>query len=84
VVASNTSSLPEVVGDVGVLVDPTDTQELAAALASLLGDAERRSELSSRGLTRASLFSWERAARETLRVYRSDQDVRRNGHRNPR
>ena len=72
VVVSNVSSLPEVVGDAGVLVDPTDTQALAVALACLLGDVERRIVLSARGLARASLFSWQRAARETLAVYREE------------
>jgi len=69
VVASNTSSLPEVVGDAGVLIDPADTQALADALASLLNDAERRAGLSARGLTRARLFSWKRVAGEVLRIY---------------
>jgi glycosyltransferase involved in cell wall biosynthesis len=72
VVASNTSSLPEVVGDAGVLVDPTDTQAIAAVLVSLLSDIERRGEMSARGLARAAEFSWERAARETLKVYQDN------------
>jgi glycosyltransferase involved in cell wall biosynthesis len=82
VVASNAASLPEVVGGAGVLIDPADTQALAAALASLLGDAERRADLSARGLARADRFSWQRAARETLEVYHSRGIG--NGCRNPR
>jgi glycosyltransferase involved in cell wall biosynthesis len=71
VITSNSSSLPEVIGDAGMLVDPTDTQALTAALASLLNDTERRADLSTRGLARARLFSWERTAREMLKVYQS-------------
>jgi glycosyltransferase involved in cell wall biosynthesis len=70
VIASDTSSLPEVVGDAGVLVDPNDTDALADALAALLNDDEKRAELSARGLARARAFSWEQAARKTLEVYR--------------
>ena len=70
VITSNASSLPEVVGDAGLLVDPTDTDALAAALTLLLDDPERRAALRAAGLARAALFSWERAARETLEVYK--------------
>lgn len=69
VIASHTSSLPEVVGDAGILIDPTDTQALANALVSLAANAELRADLSARGLARAALFSWEEAARKTLEVY---------------
>ena len=69
VVASNRSSLPEVVGKAGLLIDPFDMDALAAALARLLGDAALRRELSAQGLIRARRFTWERAARETLAVY---------------
>ena len=70
VITSNTSSLPEVVGDAGVTVSPTDTVALAEALGDLLFDAERRQSLREAGLARARLFSWERAAYRTLTVYR--------------
>lgn len=70
VVASNVSSLPEVVGDAGVLVDPSDTGALAAAMATLLTDGAQRLRLSRAGLARAAQFSWERAASEALGVYR--------------
>jgi glycosyltransferase involved in cell wall biosynthesis len=69
VITSNVSSLPETVGDAGVLIDPADTQALAAAIVSLLEDARRRVALSAHSLTRAGLFSWKRAARETLAIY---------------
>ncbi len=69
VITSNTSSLPEVVGDAGMMVDPTDTEALAAALLHLLGDADLRTELRRRGLQRARQFAWEATARRTLEVY---------------
>ncbi len=68
VVAANTSSLPEVVGEAGLLVDPLRVDELAAALVRLLTDDELRRECARRGLARARAFSWERAATETLAV----------------
>ena len=69
VVASNTSSLPEVVGDAALTVDPYDVEGLAKAMEQLLNDEELRNEMRTRGLARAKLFSWERTARETLKVY---------------
>jgi glycosyltransferase involved in cell wall biosynthesis len=69
VITSNTSSLPEVVGEAGVLVDPTDASALAVALMALLSDPERRARLHAVSLARAAMFSWERAARQTLAVY---------------
>jgi glycosyltransferase involved in cell wall biosynthesis len=69
VIASNASSLPEVVGDSGVLVDPHQPQQWATALAQLCQDADLRAELGWRGMQRARQFSWSRMARETLQVY---------------
>jgi glycosyltransferase involved in cell wall biosynthesis len=69
VVASRTSSLPEVVGEAGLLVDPRDPRALAEALQRLAGDAALRRTLSQAGIRQAARFSWERAARETLAVY---------------
>jgi glycosyltransferase involved in cell wall biosynthesis len=71
VVCSKRSSLPEVVGDAALTVDPSDTDALRAALRRLLRDAELRAELRARGLRQAARFSWTRAARETLAVYRT-------------
>ncbi len=70
VVAANSSSLPEVVGDAGILVAPEDEEEMAAAICRVLGDEELHAELSRRGLQRASLFTWEETARKTLGTYR--------------
>ncbi len=70
VIVSNASSLPEVVGDAAVLVDPHNVDEWVAALCRLCDDADMRAELCSRGLERAREFSWTRMAQETVRVYR--------------
>jgi alpha-1,3-rhamnosyl/mannosyltransferase len=69
VIASNRTSLPEVVGDAGLLVDP-EPEALAAAISRLMADAGLRLTLRARGLERAATFSWQRTATETLRVYR--------------
>ncbi len=71
VVASNTSSLPEVVGDAGLLVDPRSPESIAVAIHRLLSDPDLRHTLRRRGRERAAKFSWERTARETLAVYES-------------
>jgi glycosyltransferase involved in cell wall biosynthesis len=70
VVVSSTSSLPEVVGDAGLLVDPTNEQEIASAMQRLLDDSSLREELRRRSMARAALFSWERTTQQTLDVYR--------------
>lgn len=76
VICSNTSSLPEVVGDAAVMVDPSSTEQLAAALIRVLEDPELSARLRERGHERARLFTWERAAAETVGVY---EDVLRGG-----
>jgi glycosyltransferase involved in cell wall biosynthesis len=70
VVASNRSSLPEVVGQAGLLVDPTDVEAMADALYSLLNDDDRRAELATLGLAQAGRFTWEHAAKATMATYR--------------
>ncbi len=69
VICSNTSSLPEVVGDGGMLVEPHDLSALANAMDRVLADQDLRAGLTARGLAQARRFSWERAARETLAIY---------------
>lgn len=69
VIAGNTSSLPEVIGDAGLLVDPHDVRAITAALTRLIDDERLRAELKLRGLERAAQFSWERTARLTLAAY---------------
>jgi glycosyltransferase involved in cell wall biosynthesis len=69
VVVSAAGALPEVVGDAGLVVNPEDPDDLAAALGWVLGNPAFQAELARRGLRRAEEFSWERAARETLAIY---------------
>jgi glycosyltransferase involved in cell wall biosynthesis len=70
VISSNASSLPEVVGDAGVLVEPDDVEGLSRELLSLLSDECRCEELRKRGLVRARQFSWDETARRMIEVYR--------------
>ncbi len=69
VITSDTSSLPEVVGEAGLKLPPKDVPALAETLARLLGDAPMRAHYREAGLARAQLFSWQRAAHETQSVY---------------
>lgn len=69
VITSNTSSLPEVVGDAGIMTDPNDVEALAGEMIRVLTDPTLRAEMSEKGLARARLFSWEKCARETIGVY---------------
>jgi len=71
VVCSQASSLPEVAGDAALLVEPHDVDGLAAALQRALSDEALRRQMIARGLAQAARFSWEKAARETLAVYRA-------------
>ncbi|MBO0744454.1 MAG: glycosyltransferase family 4 protein [Candidatus Dormibacteraeota bacterium] len=68
VVVSSRSSLPEVVGDAGLLIDPADPDAWTAALAQVLTDDDLRQELRTRGLARAASFTWSRTAEETWAV----------------
>ena len=70
-VVSNVSSLPEVVGDAALLVDPDNWEEIAVAIYRLLTDDDLHLELRAKGLQRAQCFSWQQAARQTLEVYRA-------------
>ncbi len=69
VITSNVSSLPEVVGEAGLTVDPMDSKGLAEAMNQVLGDEALRQSMRERGLARAGHFSWAKAARETVEVY---------------
>ncbi len=71
VIASDRSSIPEVVGDGGMLVDPVDTDALADAIESVVLDPARAEELRRAGLARARQFTWARSAEMTLQTYRA-------------
>jgi glycosyltransferase involved in cell wall biosynthesis len=70
VVTSTASSLPEVVGQAGLLVDPADTEGLAVAMEQCLTDADLRARMKAMGLARAAVFSWRETARRTVDSYR--------------
>jgi glycosyltransferase involved in cell wall biosynthesis len=70
VVGYRAGAVEEVVGDAGVLVDPGDPEALGDALVAYLGDPARQRDLRARARPRAAGFSWDRAAAETLAVYR--------------
>jgi glycosyltransferase involved in cell wall biosynthesis len=69
VIAGNRTSLPEVVNDAGLLVDPFDKDALASAIARMIDDANLRAHLHVKGLERAKQFSWRETARLTLKAY---------------
>ena len=71
VIASNLTSIPEVVGDGGILINPYDISEISFAIGNLLSNEKLREELSSKGLKRAKEFSWQNTAQNTLKVYES-------------
>jgi glycosyltransferase involved in cell wall biosynthesis len=70
VVTSNRSALPEVAGDAALLVNPESDEELAGAMVGILRDASLRETLRAKGFERARQFTWERAAKQTVAVYK--------------
>jgi len=77
VLCSNASSLPEVVGEAGLLLPPRDTAAWVQALERLLADPALGRALRDRGLAQAKKFTWEAAARQTLAVYHQAAEARR-------
>lgn len=69
-IAAAASSLPEVVGDAGLLLPPDEPDAWATSIAALWDDTQQRAELTRRGPAQAARFSWEQTARATLAVYR--------------
>lgn len=69
VVAANTSSIPEIVGDAGFLVDSHDPRHMAGSMLALYNQPDLRADLSQRALKQAEQFSWKRTIIETLAVY---------------
>jgi glycosyltransferase involved in cell wall biosynthesis len=69
VITSDIEDLREVVGDSAVLINPTNVSEIAGAIIQVLSSDEFRCALVNKGLERAKLFSWDRCAKETIKVY---------------
>jgi glycosyltransferase involved in cell wall biosynthesis len=71
VITSNTSSLPEVVGDAGITINPCDYDKLAETVDNVISDSELKIQLSKMGQARAAEFSWKKCADKTLKIYNS-------------
>ncbi len=70
VISSNTSSMPEVIGEAGILLPPENEKEWAKAMVTLYADKKEWDRLRAAGLIQAKKFSWERCAQETVEVYK--------------
>ena len=70
VIASRAGSIPEVLGDAGILLDPHDVRAWTTAIVDVVNDEKRRDRMRALGLARAADFSWQRTARITAEVYR--------------
>ncbi len=68
VAVSDRFSLPEIVGDAGVLFDPTSIDSMVAAIAPVLNDAARRAAMAEKGLLRAEQYSWRRGAEHMMQL----------------
>ena len=75
VIVGNKTSLPDVVGNAGVLVDPFDVEEIASAIQRVITDSDLQAQLRVKGLARAKLFDWRETARQTLAVYKKAAGV---------
>lgn len=70
VIAANTSSIPEVVGDAGMYFDPLSSEELTTCLDTIVGNSELRESLKRRGLRQSKRFSWKQTATKTYELYK--------------
>ncbi len=80
VAASNRTSIPEVLGDAGMLFEPEDESSIADAIYSILSDTNLRNKFIERGLARSKMFSWPKVAKETLRAYRIAYDKSKSSY----
>jgi glycosyltransferase involved in cell wall biosynthesis len=71
IIASNTSSIPEVVEDAGLLVNPLDLKEIVNAMSEISSNAEIRNQYIQKGIKQAEKFSWEKTAKKTLEAYKN-------------
>jgi glycosyltransferase involved in cell wall biosynthesis len=69
VITSNTTSLPEVVGDAGIMIDPADINKLSQEIYGVLTDKDLQKDMSKKGLKRARMFNWDKSAYKTLEIY---------------
>ena len=69
VITSNTTSLPEVVGDAGIMIDPHDIKLMSENIYQILTNEGLRNDLSEKGIERSKFFTWDNAAKKTYKVY---------------
>ena len=69
VITSNTTSLPEVVGDAGIMIDPQDFELMANKMYDVLTDNKLKDNMINNGLERSKLFNWDDSAKKTLEIY---------------
>lgn len=80
VITSNTASLPEVVGDAGIMVDPYSDSDLRDCMLSIYADEELRKRLHCLGIQRAKEFTWEKAAKQLVKIYKEMKTVTENAN----
>lgn len=80
VIVGNKTSLPEVVGEAALMIDPFDVNAIAGAIQKVISDSDLRAELRAKGLERATHFNWKETARQTLAVYEKAFSLKRNDH----
>jgi len=76
VAVSDRASLPEVVGDAGILVDPYDVEGLTAAMLRVVEDPRFAEDMAARGIERAKAFTWERCAKMTMQAWEDASGAR--------
>jgi glycosyltransferase involved in cell wall biosynthesis len=69
IITSNTSSLPEVVGNAGIMVDPNDIESLSDEMYRVLKDKELKHRMSRDGLKRSKMFTWEKTMNDVIEIY---------------
>jgi glycosyltransferase involved in cell wall biosynthesis len=75
VISSNTTSMPEVIGDAGILLPPTDVNNWCQAMLKVSRDEKLRSEMAEKSIARAKLFSWERFIEATIHGYQTSLEM---------
>ncbi|MBU4349100.1 glycosyltransferase family 4 protein [bacterium] len=75
VISSNISSIPEVIGNAGILINPNDVEELNDAILKLLTSETLKNQLSKKGLKQARKFSWKTTAKKTVEIYNKIGDI---------
>ena len=71
VISSNTSSMPEVIGDAGEYFDPKEPESIKVAIEKVVFSQSRIRDLKTKGIKRLKMFSWENCAKETLKIYKN-------------